>query len=51
MHIFPMETNQIFIVCNDFLGDMHGIHHLKSNFNFKNSIKLLSAKIQCKSKI
>lgn len=33
MHISPKGTNQIFIICNDFVGDMHGIHHLKFNLN------------------
>jgi hypothetical protein len=27
LYIFPIETSQMFIVCNDFVGARYGLHH------------------------
>jgi hypothetical protein len=32
-YIFPMETNQMFIGYNDFMGAIHGLHHMKCDLN------------------
>jgi hypothetical protein len=34
-YIFPMDTNHMFIICNDFVCDIHSFHHLKCDLVLK----------------
>lgn len=50
LYIFPLKTNQMFVIYNNFMNSTHGLHHLKCDLVqkcllmcFENSIEALHA--------